>query len=362
MIVWIGLFVFIVGVKLAMGELNTDKKKKRFLRIVGIVLALFWALRGENYGRVYDLRVYMATFEEIAITPWDQLFYDPTFEPGFTVLNKLLSYLSTSGRTIIVFHAIFCVYTVCRFIYKNTNEVFWGFLFFYSLGNMGFFLTGLRQAIAMCVCMYAVEAAKKKKLILFVLLNLLAMTVHISALIFAAVYFLINMGIFRQNKWLIILPIVLLVAFSSQLVGLSRNISEELVFSETAKFTFNGIVPILIYAITILLQILFAKKQKLLDETLLPEERKDTYVGFAMTAVGLGLYFLRFYARSLERLAFFYLQGSPIALADVTTHFKRSRDARLIELVLVVLSFILFVHRLSDASYADYIFFWETQL
>lgn len=39
MIVWIGMFAFIVGIKLMMGNLHTEKQKKTYLIIVGFVLA-----------------------------------------------------------------------------------------------------------------------------------------------------------------------------------------------------------------------------------------------------------------------------------------------------------------------------------
>ena len=161
MLVWIGMFAFIVGTKLFMGTLYTEKQKKTYLIIVGFVLAILFALRDENYGSVYDMRVYIAYFEQIAKTPWDKVFVEPEFEVGFVLLNKLLSYVSDNGRLLVVLYSFFSIYTICWFIYRNTNEVFWAFLFFYSLGNMGFFLTGMRQVIAICICLYAIEKAKE---------------------------------------------------------------------------------------------------------------------------------------------------------------------------------------------------------
>ncbi|MBE6567123.1 MAG: EpsG family protein [Ruminococcaceae bacterium] len=361
MIVWIGMFVFIVGVKALMQDLDTQKKRKTYLIIVGLALALLFALRGENYGGVYDLRVYMDFFEETATTAWGDLFADSDFEVGFVVLNKLLSLLSHNRRTIIVFHAFFCIYSVCRFIYKNTDEVFWAFLFFFSLGNMGFFLTGLRQAIAICVCLFAVEKAKKKKLISFALVTLIAYSIHRSALVFAVMYLLLKMDLFKRNKKMIILPIILMMIFSSQIIGFGQMLSDEVLAAETATFSFNGIVPILIYALTIIGQIILVKTKKQSEKDP-PTEHKDPYIGFSMTAMGLGLYFLRFYNMALERISFYFLQGAPVGLADVVGYLKHERIGRVFELIIIVLCFLLFWHRLDGASYADYVFFWRKQI
>lgn len=359
MIVWIGMFAFIVGIKLIMGNLYTEKQKKTYLMIVGFVLAMLFALRGENYGGVYDLRIYMSFFESTANTGWNQLFVNPQFEVGFVALNKILSYISHSGRTIVVFHAFFCIYSVCRFIYKNTDEVFWAFLFFFSLGNMGFFLTGMRQAIAICVCLFAVEKAKEKKLISFAVINLIAYSIHQSALVFAVMYLLLRLDIFKRDKKMIVLPIMFMIVFSSQIIRFGQVFSDEVHAAETAAFSFNGIVPILIYAITILGHILFIKNGNGKTQEAPSIERKDPYIGFSMTAMGLGLYFLRFYNMALERISFYYLQGAPVALADVVGYLKRDRYGRVIEMIIIVLCFLLFLRRLSGASYANYVFFWE---
>ena len=360
MIVWIGMFVFIVGLKLLMKNLHTEKQKKNYLMIVGFTLAILFALRGENYGGVYDMRVYMDFFERTANTEWSRLFVNPEFEVGFVVLNKLLSYLSHNGRTIVVFHAFFCTYSVCRFIYKNTNEVFWAFLFFFSLGNMGFFLTGMRQAIAICICLFAVERAKERKLFSFSVTSLIAFSIHQSALVFVVMYLLLRLDIFKRDKKMIVLPIAFMIAFSSQIIRFGQVLSDDVYAAETAKFSFNGIVPILIYAITIVGQILFVKSENDPINGLPSLDQKDPYIGLSMTAMGLGLYFLRFYSMVLERISFYFLQGAPVALADVVGYLKRERYGRIIEMIIIVLCFLLFLRRLSGASYANYIFFWET--
>lgn len=359
MIIWIGLFVFIVGMKLQMGRLQTDRRKKKYLMIVGGVLIFFLALRGENYGAVYDLRVYMMYYEWVAITPWNQIIANPQFEMGFAILNKLLSYLSHNSQMIIIFHAMFCTYAVCRFIYRNTDEVFWAFLFFFSLGNLGFFLTALRQSIAICVCLFAVEKAKNKKVFSYAVLLVIACAIHRSALVFAPLYLLLCVDIFKKDKRMMLIPIVLMIMGSSRIIQYGKLLSDEVYAASDPTFSFNGIVPILIYAFTIVGQILFVSKPKRGKDQRWEGEAKDSYLGFAMTAMGMSLYFLRFYNMVLERISFYYIQGAPVALADVMGAVKCHRNKYIIEMVVIALCMLLFMKRLSTASYSHYIFFWQ---
>lgn len=159
---------------------------------------------------------------------------------------------------------------------------------------------------------------------------------------------------------MIVLPIALMLVFSPNIIQLGQSFSDEVQAAETAKFTFNGIVPILIYAITLAGQILFVKSRKTSENSEDSLEQRDSYVGFSMTAIGFGLYFLRFYNMALQRISFYFVQGNPVALADVIGCFKRDRYEKVFEMAIVALCFLLFLRRLSNASYADYIFMWET--
>lgn len=349
MIVWMGLIGFIIVAKLAMGRLYTKKAQKRYLILVGFVTVIILSLRGENYGSVYDVRVYMNFFESVAVTEWNKIPMIQDFEVGFVILNKLLSYISHSGRTIILFEACFCIYSVSRFIYKNSNEVFWAYFFFMTLGNFGFMVTGIRQSIAICVTLFAVEYAKERKLIPFLIVNTVAISIHTSAWVFLITYFLIGNKLIEKHKELIIVLISGMVIGAPQIIEVGKMISDEVKAGSEAVYSLNGIVPILIYSIAILGHIFLMCRNE--------NDRKS--VGLEMTAMGLGLYFLRFYNMALERLAFYHLQGSTVALADLMGKIKRNQEGRVIQMFVVLICLFLFYHRLSTASYANYIFLWS---
>jgi GDPmannose 4,6-dehydratase len=93
--------------------------------------------------------------------------------------------------------------SICLFfIFKNnTNQVYLAVAVFMAKGFLYYFFTAQRQILAMCICWLALKYALEKKGIRFLLLILIASTLHSSAIIFVFVYFISNLRI--NNQWTI---------------------------------------------------------------------------------------------------------------------------------------------------------------
>ena len=355
MLVWLLLVVFILAARAVIGPLTTDKSKKIFLACVGTATFLVMGLRGGNYANVYDLRVYGSFYDTIIETPWANIFEVSDFEVGYVLLNKILSIFFPFTQAIILFEAAFCVLSVCYFIYNNTNNVFFAFYFYVTLGSMGFMLTGFRQAIAMCVCLFAIEAIKKKKLIRYILLILIAFSIHKSAIVFLPLYFIAASKLIRKRRWLIIPIVIVMVIFAPAILEFGNLISDgELVSSDEAVFSFNGIVPVILFVASLIIQLIWEKIRGEENET-----SRDNSVMAPMIAIGLGFYVMRYYNFAIERLAWYYTQASYICLAGFFSIWKNDQYKVIIKIVAIILGFVLFYKRLQTADYAQYSFFWN---
>lgn len=338
-------------IKLCMGPLTNDKSKKWFLILAGVAVFLVMGLRGDNYQNVYDLRVYKDFYESIGRTEWGQIYEVTEFEYGYTLLNKILYTLFPFSQFIILFSAFFCVFSVCRFIYLNSENVFFSFLFYVTLGSMGFMLTGLRQAIAICICLYGVEFAKKEKIFKFLFTVILAITMHRTAFFFFPFYFIVNNKYIKKRRGFIIVIVVALIIFAPALLAFGKSITQgELQAAEEALFTMNGIVPILLYVIGLIAQYCLYYKD---------EKNDNTAIISIMLSLGLGLYFLRFYNMALERFSYYYTQSSYICLTNIFGFIKKGESRTIAKILAVVLALILFARRLQTADYANYVFFWN---
>ncbi len=347
MVVWLCFVGFLLITKFIMRDLNTPKKRKNYLAVAGLATTLLLSLRGENYGRVYDIRVYKDFLEGMPDKTWLEAITTSEFEIGYTILNKLVAYVAPYGQVILVVHAVFCIYCVCRFIYRNTDNVFWSYFFFVTLGTMGFMMTGLRQAIAICICLLNTENFEKKKWWKFGILLLLAYSMHETALIFIAGYFLCTSRIFKRMPLLNIPVIAAISIFAPFIIDVGEVIYDDELSSGNALFSFNGIVPIIIFSVTILLDLIYRNRKRGVSNNLM------------LTSAGLGFYLFRFYNLALERLSYYYTPASSILLANIVGRFKKDQIGVFLRFLITCMAIFLFVHRLRTAAWADYIFFWE---
>ncbi len=347
MYIWLIFIVFLLVLKLLMGDLSVPQKRKKYLAIVGAATVFLMALRGENYGEVYDIHVYKEFLEKMGRTQWDKVLLCEDFETGFCILNKLLSYIMPFGQGILIFHAFFCIYAVCRFIYRNTEEVFWAYFFFVTLGTMGFMMTGLRQAIAMGICLLSVESIKEKKLVKFLIYMIVAFSIHRTAAVFIVAYFVCNITALKNKPWLYLLVGVGISIFAPQIIDIGESLYEDFSASDTAMFGFNGIVPILIYIAAVILNLIYKSKNV------------NNANNLALTAMGAGFYLFRFYSMILERISFYYTPASTVLLADFIGTSKKDKYAEIIQTVVIILCVMLFIRRLDTAAWAEYVFMWE---
>lgn len=349
MIVWCLLLGYVVMVRMIQGELCTPKSRRNYLLNVGLVSALVIGCRGNNYDNVYDLTVYTQFFSEMLNTPWNKIFICSDFERGFTILTKLLTYLSANPQMMIFASSVICIGSVSYFIYKNTHYVFEAFYFFFTLGTMGFMLTGLRQGIAISIGLIAFEFIRRKKLLPFVITCLVAFSVHKSSLVLLISYFLVNNGFKNDSKLIYFIIIVLMFVLAPYILSFGNLLVDgELEYNDDPLFSFNGIVPIIIYIGCVFIEY---PRWKMLTQI---GNYKDKLNRLPLISLGLGFYLFRFFSPVLQRLAFYYTPVSVLCLGDYM-----GKSSIPVKFVLYIFSVFLFLKRFSSADYGNFVFFWN---
>lgn len=352
MIVWILLPFFLIFVKLALGDLDTPAKRKAYLIIASVGTIAVMGLRGYADHLSIDVSVYQRIYSRVALADWEDIFsVEERMEYGYIIFNKLLSYLSSDAQILIIAEAIASVVSVSILIYDCTENVFEAFFFYVTLGSMTFALSAFRQAFAISLICLSILAIRRKKLWLFLLLVIMAAFFHQTALVFLAAYPICRLPVLRRHKWLLIPSIVLIVISLPLIINIGSFVlvPGSLEVSDEPTFSFNGIVPILLYSIAIVDALI----------TVRTEEGAELDECTVLTGAGLGLYFIRFYSMILERVAFFYTPCSVMGLSSLTARLRRMEYGLLAEIGILALCIILFIHRLSGSPMADYSFFWQ---
>jgi hypothetical protein len=179
---------------------NDEHKKKIFISLVAIQWILISGLRSVYVGA--DTYAYKQMFEQGISKSWSAIWnefvgvYTNTIsgkDVGYTIFEKLFSYISTDYRVYLFAIAIFFMVPLARGIYRYSKDPYISFIVYSLLFYNFFSITGIRQTIATAIVFYfGYELIKKRKFISFVLLILLVATIHKSILIFIVYYFIAN--------------------------------------------------------------------------------------------------------------------------------------------------------------------------
>ena len=98
---------------------------------------------------------------------WADYYNESGVEKGFQIFVFGLSRVFSESQWIIVISSLIYTVSICRFIYKNSEDVVLSCVMYVARGMMTFQMQGMRQAIAMSICLFAYEFASQKKLIKF---------------------------------------------------------------------------------------------------------------------------------------------------------------------------------------------------
>lgn len=347
MLLYIIMAVLPLGLAIFYKDLDCDNCKKRnYLFFVGIFLFLFLALRNKIIGSTDTINYYNMMHSAIVSDTWGEYFRDDFVETGFQFFTFCLSRIFKDPQWIIVISSFIYVVSICYFIYYNSDDAPVSMVMYVTLGLMTFEMQGMRQAIAMSICLFAYEFAKHKKFVKFLLLVLLAMQFHQTAVVFVIIYFLINLKYNIPNLLLIFTGGILAVILADKIVSIANDVFDK---NYTSIVDSGGFIATFIYIIVIITAFLFNKK--LHDNH---NEAKLLYVAI----LGAVCYILRYFgAQAAERISFYFMFSQNALLPSNIRQFE-AKDAYLIRIIVIFLSIALFVYRLYDSNLIPYSFYW----
>ena len=244
-------------------RVDYEKKNKLALLLFFVGITILVGLRHMTIG--IDTRNYANYFLYCLDKTWADT-GSLSNEFGFYYLNKFVSLFTKSYQVFFVLVSIATfgmIYPTYRRLCKDPCLMI---VLFCNMSTFVMAFSGIRQMIAIGIGFIAYEFTRKKKLIPFILMVLLAMTFHTSAFMLAFMYPLYHVRITR--KWLlVIVPILAVIfAFNQQIFTSLAWILEEYVgydasITETGAFTM--LILFAIFAVFVFV---------IPDETLLDEE------------------------------------------------------------------------------------------
>lgn len=212
-------FIILIGLIL---KVPSGKNKRLFLVIVFIVLIVLAGVRSKNVGK--DTLQYYRAYDRIQYLDMSiEDFSEERYEIGFTALCKILNLISTNPQLLILVTSIFINLSVARFIYKNSDNVFFSTILYIILNFYFSYMNIMRQAIAVAFLLFAFEEAKKQKNIRALILIAIATTFHASAIL-GLCYILLRKFEYKDKYNIVLIPLLIITfAFGRNILVLLAN-------------------------------------------------------------------------------------------------------------------------------------------
>ena len=200
---------------------STERKAKNkyFVWISFALIFFMFALRHQSmgvdlgYGKTWT--GYLWAFDKINSYTWQEVFALESFlnyEKGYVIFTKFVGSIFNNRQFFLAVCAFVSAFPVALGIRKKSPDATFSIFLYMALPVFLMLFSGLRQAIALGLCFYALILTEEKKPIRFVLTVFLACFFHFSAILFYVVYplYWIKLNFNLRIISVAILPIVFL--------------------------------------------------------------------------------------------------------------------------------------------------------
>lgn len=328
------------------GDINTDKKRS-YCIICGAIIILVLGLRSQYMGSTDTHNYYNMMDQAIKASSWSD-YYEEGVETGFQFLVFLLSRIFHHPQWIIFLSTLFYVSAVIIFCYKYSDNIRLSITMYICLEIMTFNMQGMRQSIAMSICLFAYMFIEKRKLLPFLVLIALAASIHKTAIVFVLVYPLSYLKIKPLYVFLVIISIAIVIYSSQNIIDIANNLWDK---EYGIRVTSGGYIAATIYVLIFVFCVAFSKH---------PLEQNINSTMFYILIAGFICYIERYIgARASERISYYFIFSQLTLLPNALKNGRiAEKDKIAVEMVISFLCVLLFMYRLKDSGLIPFQFFW----
>ena len=365
MLTYIVLMLFLLFLSIC--SIKT-KKEKRLICIIGILcLGVLMAFKDISIGN--DTSNYVYFFEKLQNS---SAWYNSAtrFEPGYQIFSKLISNIFDEYQYLFISTAVICMFCLYKGIFNYSDNPGFSLFLFVSLRFFYFFLSGLRQAIAVSIIIIAFHYLMKGKIIKYLIAVALATTFHLSALIFILALPISRMKFNLSTAAKMIGATCLFTIFFSPLISfilglLPEYYSHYLSSEEFSADNLANYIDILIKGAFIILAV-FTGYTKRTDGMIVKDTGikqvtiMDVHMNFMIASLCIAIIATR--ASLLDRMAQYFWIFSIFSIANIIKK-RKYRDKYLmyfgVSAATIVYNITLLVVRPEWNKIVPYIFFWR---
>ena len=348
MIIYLALAIFPILLGSLFPKLKTDRQQKiKFYLICGAVMLFVMGLRHYSLGSTDTLHYYNAMKRALASRTWDKFYNPDSYEVGSQIFIFIISRIFEHPQWLLVISSLVFIIGIFYFVDHNSDDIPLSITLYLTLGLMMFEIQGMRQSLAMSICLFAYEQAKNKHLIRFIALVLLAITFHQTAIIFLPIYLLCRMKFSKKNLLFMCIAAIIVVDNATLIMQIANAYFDR---SYTDTVDQGGFVALLIYVIVLVLALALDKDIR--------NNSTQTPLLYILI-IGFIAYILRYFgARAAERISFYFVFSQLALLPNAIKSFVKD-ERFMVRSMIVVLAIALMSYRLYGSKFVPYMFFWE---
>lgn len=202
------IYLLLIVAILFLGFILSKKRKTVYVTMICILMSLISGFRHYTIGN--DTPAYLRT-HNVVINEGFGAFNKSRLEPGYIMLNNISASITDDFNFFLLLMALITNIAIGIFITRHSKNpvlsllLFILFRFFFNEMNI------MRQFLSISLILYGVDYIKKRKILKYLMVVLLASTIHYSALFALPIYFLYRKHIGPRTK--LMLSIVAIVAF-----------------------------------------------------------------------------------------------------------------------------------------------------
>ena len=333
------------------------RSSDKYLIVMGSVMFFFFACRSKYVGSG-DAQFYYNLWERFSLVSFENLpgILAIDLEKGYIITTWALSHVFQSGQFVFVFAGILYAFTVCKFIKENIEDYILGFLAFNSLGIFSFFMQGIRQSIAICICLLVIKFCKERKLVKYLIMIFVATMFHASAAMFAVVYFIYGFKVNYKSIFIVGVLAVLTPYILRVVTNVANILMNESYVGGSTETTYGGTLTMIMYALIVVYSLLLHKEKGI--------DIEKEYVNFSfnlfMFIIATAFFATRFFYISIFERASYYFTFFSIPALEYTKNRYTERSRRYVEIAFIIAFAALAIYKSGpSATLHDYRFFWN---
>jgi hypothetical protein len=218
------MIYIILVVLLAAGYFFLQSKYKLFCLYAFILITIVSGFRDINVGFDTSGSYFRGYLFQNALGINDIIENEQVggFEKGFTILEYIVAHFvgtSLYGYFIFIFITSFitCFFFTLA-IYRSKVNPLMGFIMYIAFDLFSFSMSAIRQSLAMSLVLFGFTLLREKKYVYYILINLLAGTMHQSAFICLALPILLNIKLSIKNQVILLLVLIAIISVTSTIL------------------------------------------------------------------------------------------------------------------------------------------------